>query len=110
MAAAGGDEAWKVTDFSLVNAVTLGGECWEGILAQLCLLPSLSGSSWCRVLFLVLCSECAELPEGHSLPCSDPVGIFSLLQVGLVPPRVRSLLWLLVEQDLELSKNICTWR
>lgn len=43
-----GSDAKEVMDFFwglLVSAVTCGEECWGGVLAQLCLLPSICGSS-----------------------------------------------------------------
>lgn len=75
-----GSEAKQVMDFFrglLVSAATRGGECWGGALAQLCLLPSICGSSRLVQGFLsgrFLCKPLKQALTGHaetflSAPC-----------------------------------------
>lgn len=98
-----------------------GCDMWGKVLgrgAQLCLLPSallLLGA----VFFLSFPlwpskagSGCAQLSEGLcalfttcGIFCGAHCSTWAQCHRG-----VRSWLWLLVEQALELPKNICTWR
>lgn len=110
-----GSDAWKVIDF-FQGCDMLGRVLGRG--AQLCLLPAallLPGAEFSFRPFLCGPGKLALGVHtlGVQLSLLSTCGIFCGAHCSSwvrCHRGVRSWLWLLVEQDLKLPKNVCSWR